>query len=185
MVEKALKALHLHHAQQTWGHGLGRSFRDLPPAVAQNLDAEVADLKDRLRILDALYIPTRYPDSLPEGAPTDQFGRLQSQDALCHARALVDAICAALAPSTCVCSIGPWNACPSAAMPWCSRRPNYRPCLPVARAWVPSFCQVGRGGSSRLTSTARSRRATAHRDGDFMRLLNLPFAKLPLLRDKA
>jgi HEPN domain-containing protein len=98
-VEKALKALHLHHGQQSWGHGLGRSFRDLPPAVAQALDAEVADLEDRLRILDALYIPTRYPDSLPEGAPTDHFGRLQSQDALCHARALVDAICAALAPS--------------------------------------------------------------------------------------
>ena len=29
------------------------------------------DLEDRLRILDALYIPTRYPDRLPDGAPTD------------------------------------------------------------------------------------------------------------------
>ena len=48
--------LHLHHGQQSWGHGLGRSFRDLPPAVAQNLDAEVSDLEDRLRILDALCI---------------------------------------------------------------------------------------------------------------------------------
>ena len=95
--EKALKALHLHHGQQSWGHGLGRSFRDLPPAVAMQLAAQIADLEDRLRVLDALYIPTRYPDSLPEGAPTDHFGRLQSQDALCHARALVDAICAALA----------------------------------------------------------------------------------------
>ena len=32
-----------------------------------------------------------------DGAPTDHFGRLQSTDALCHARALVDAIAAALA----------------------------------------------------------------------------------------
>jgi HEPN domain-containing protein len=95
--EKALKALHLHHGQQSWGHGLGRSFRDLPPVVAMQLADQVADLEDRLRVLDALYIPTRYPDSLPEGAPTDHFGRLQSQDALCHARALVDAIRAALA----------------------------------------------------------------------------------------
>jgi HEPN domain-containing protein len=98
-VEKALKALHLHHGQQSWGHGLGRSFRDLPPAVARPLAAKVEDLEDRLRVLDALYIPTRYPDSLPEGAPTDHFGRLQSNDALCHARALVDAIRAALAPA--------------------------------------------------------------------------------------
>jgi HEPN domain-containing protein len=78
-------------------HGLGRSFRDLPAELAQSLAVEVADLEDRLRVLDALYIPTRYPDSLPEGAPTDHFGRLQSQDALGHARALVDAIRAALA----------------------------------------------------------------------------------------
>ncbi len=28
--EKALKALHLHHGQQSWGRGLGRSFRDPP-----------------------------------------------------------------------------------------------------------------------------------------------------------
>jgi len=95
--EKALKALHLRHGQQSWGHGLGRSFRDLPPGIAAELAGQVVDLEDRLRVLDALYIPTRYPDSLPEGAPTDHFGRLQSQDALCHARALVDAIGSALA----------------------------------------------------------------------------------------
>ena len=54
-------------------------------------------LADRLRVLDALTIPTRYPDSLPEAAPTDHFGRLQSSDALRHARALLDAIRLALA----------------------------------------------------------------------------------------
>lgn len=53
--------------------------------------------EDRLRILDALSIPTRYPDSLPEGAPTDHFGRLQSDDAQRHARSILDAIAAALA----------------------------------------------------------------------------------------
>ena len=96
-VEKALKALHLQQGQQSWGHGLGRSFRDLPSDLADRLAKAVDDLEDRLRVLDALYIPTRYPDSLPEGAPTDHFGRLQSSDALNHARALVDAIHLALA----------------------------------------------------------------------------------------
>jgi HEPN domain-containing protein len=94
---QALKGLHLRHGQQAWGHGLGRSWRDLPPAVAAELAASVSDLEDRLRILDALYIPTRYPDSLPDGAPTDHFGRLQSDDAQRHARSIVDAIAAALA----------------------------------------------------------------------------------------
>ena len=96
-VEKALKALHLQQGQQSWGHGLGRSYRELPPAIVQQLAAAVSDLEDRLRVLDALYIPTRDPDSLPEGAPTDHFGRLQSSDAISHARALVEAIRLALA----------------------------------------------------------------------------------------
>jgi HEPN domain-containing protein len=96
-VGKALKALHLHHGQQAWGHGLGRSWRELPPAVGAALAEALSDLEDRLRILDALYIPTRYPDSLPDGAPSDHFGRLQSDDAQRHARSIVDAITAALA----------------------------------------------------------------------------------------
>ena len=33
-VEKALKGLHLAHGQQARGHGLGRSWRDLPSAAA-------------------------------------------------------------------------------------------------------------------------------------------------------
>ncbi|MBE9173839.1 HEPN domain-containing protein [Cyanobium sp. LEGE 06143] len=91
------RSAHLSLEQQVWGHGLGRSFRDLPPAASAQLAEAVSDLEDRLRILDALYIPTRYPDSLPDGAPTDHFGRLQSDDALRHARAVVDAIRAAQA----------------------------------------------------------------------------------------
>ncbi len=96
-VEKALKALHLHHGQQAWGHGLGRSWRELPPVVGAALAEALSDLEDRLRILDALYIPTRYPDSLLDGAPSDHFGRLQSDDAQRHARSIVDAITTALA----------------------------------------------------------------------------------------
>jgi HEPN domain-containing protein len=96
-VEKALKGLHLHLGQQAWGHGLGRCWRDLPAEAASQLAEAVSDLEERLRILDALYIPTRYPDSLPDGAPADHFGRLQSADALRHAHSIVVAIGAALA----------------------------------------------------------------------------------------
>ncbi|CAK24102.1 Conserved hypothetical protein [Synechococcus sp. WH 7803] len=96
-MDKALKALHLHHGQQGWGHGLGRSWRDLPPAVAEALAARVADLEGGLLVLDALYVLTRYPDSRPEGAPTDHFGCLQSSEALHHARTLVEAIRLAMA----------------------------------------------------------------------------------------
>lgn len=96
-MEKALKGLHLSLGQQVWGHGLGRLFRDLPDAMQDRLESGVTNLVERLRILDALYIPTRYPDSLPDGAPSDHFGHLQSTDALNHAGALVDAIAAQVA----------------------------------------------------------------------------------------
>ena len=66
-------------------------------ATAWGVHCVISELEDRLRVLDALYIPTRDPDSLPEGAPTDHFGRLQSQDALSHARAVITAISLALA----------------------------------------------------------------------------------------
>ena len=92
-VEKALKALHLRQGQQVWGHGLGRSFQDLPDGARLALNQAIPDLVHRLRVLDVLYIP----DSLPQGALTDNFGRPQSHDALAHARALIDAIASALA----------------------------------------------------------------------------------------
>jgi HEPN domain-containing protein len=95
--EQALKALHLACGQQVWGHGLGRALLDLPDAPRERPVAQMSDLQVRLNVLDALYIPTRDPESFSEGAPTDHFGRLQSQDALRHARALVDAIRVALA----------------------------------------------------------------------------------------
>jgi len=74
-----------------------RADLDLPAEAAAGLAEAVPDLEERLRILDALCIPTQYPDSLPDGAPADHFGRLQSADALLHARSIVDAIAAALA----------------------------------------------------------------------------------------
>ena len=76
---------------------MGRSYRELPQAVVVQLAAAVTDLEDSLRVLDALYIPTRYPDSLRRVPPTDHFGRLQSSDANSYARALFEAIRLALA----------------------------------------------------------------------------------------
>jgi HEPN domain-containing protein len=94
-VEKALKDLH--HGQQAWGYGLGRSWRELPPTVGAALAEALSDLENGLRILDALYIPTHSPDSPADGAPSDHFGKLQSDNAQRHARSIVDAIATALA----------------------------------------------------------------------------------------
>ena len=94
-VEKALKALNLALGQQAWGHTLSRLWSALP-ARAWSPEPP-ADLEDRLRLLDGFYIPTRYPDSYPEGTPGEHFGRLQSEQALLHADAILCWAGAALA----------------------------------------------------------------------------------------
>lgn len=83
--EKAVKALHLAQGQEAWGHLVARLLTELPEGV------EVADeLVDRGRVLDNFYVPTRYPNGHPEGPPFEHYGPLQSQEAIDHARAILD-----------------------------------------------------------------------------------------------
>ena len=82
-------------AHQTWGPTLTRLWAVLPQQDWQPGPPE--GIEDRLRLLDGFYIPTRYPDSYPEGTPGEHFGRLQSEQALLHARAITEWIRAALA----------------------------------------------------------------------------------------
>lgn len=83
--EKAVKALHLHHHQEAWGHVVSRLIRQLPDEVVVP-----DDLRDRGRVLDNYYIPSRCPNGHPEGAPFEHYGPLQSEEAIRHARAIVD-----------------------------------------------------------------------------------------------
>ena len=96
-VEKAPKDLQLCQGQRAWGQGLGRLFRNRPVALQGQMKAGLSELVERLRISDGLAIPTPYPESLPDGAPSDHFGHVQGLDALSHPRAPVDAIAAAMA----------------------------------------------------------------------------------------
>lgn len=80
--EKAIKAVHLSHGQEAWGHMAAQLLRDLPMEVE-------SELIDRAQVLDNFYIPARYPDSHPEGSPFEHFGPLQSQNALDHADAIL------------------------------------------------------------------------------------------------
>lgn len=49
--------------------------------IAQELHIN-NELEDIAKYLDLFYIPTRYPDSLPEGAPFESFTKQQADDAL-------------------------------------------------------------------------------------------------------
>jgi len=43
------------------------------------------ELIEKARVLDNYYIPARYPDSHPDGAPFEHYGSLQSEEAVKYA----------------------------------------------------------------------------------------------------
>ena len=83
--KKAVKALHLALGQEAWGHVVARLLRALPEDIAVG-----DDLVDKGRVLDGFYIPARYPNGFPEGAPFEHFGPLQSDEAIGYAREIID-----------------------------------------------------------------------------------------------
>ncbi len=90
--EKAVKALHLHLGQEARGHVVARLLRDLPKTVVVD-----AALVDKARVLDGYYIPTRYPNGHPEGAPFEHYGALQSKEAIAYAREVIEFVHAKMA----------------------------------------------------------------------------------------
>ena len=88
--ELAIKALHLARGQEAWGHVLTRLLADLPLSV----DPAV---RERARVLDNFYVPTRYPNGHAEGPPFEHYGPLQSEEAIAHAGAILDYVSTALA----------------------------------------------------------------------------------------
>ena len=81
--EKAVKALHLHMGQEAWGHVIARLLQDLPLAAP-------GDLVEKGRVLDNFYIPTRYANGHPDGAPYEHYGPLQSEEAIRYASEILD-----------------------------------------------------------------------------------------------
>jgi HEPN domain-containing protein len=92
--EKAVRALHLFHNQEAWGHLVARLISELPQEITVP-----SLLIEQAKVLDNFYIPTRYPDSHPEGSPFQHFGILQSQEAVRHASAIVEFVHHAMAQS--------------------------------------------------------------------------------------
>jgi HEPN domain-containing protein len=83
--EKAVKALHLHCGQEAWGHSVARLIRELPK------QAKAPDeLEEKAKVLDNFYVPTRYANGHPEGAPYEHYGKLQSTEAITYAREILE-----------------------------------------------------------------------------------------------
>jgi HEPN domain-containing protein len=83
--EKAVKALHLSLGQEAWGHVVAKLLDEVPKSTAVP-----EELVEKARVLDGFYMPARYPNGHPEGAPFEHYGPLQSGDAIRYAREIIE-----------------------------------------------------------------------------------------------
>jgi len=85
--DKSVKALHLSHGQEAGGHVVARLLRELPEAISVP-----PDFIEKARVLDNFYMPARYPNGHPQGAPFEHYGPLQSGDAIRYANEIVELV---------------------------------------------------------------------------------------------
>ena len=81
--EKAVKALHLAKGQEAWGHVVARLLEELPMTVPD-------ELVEKAKVLDNFFLPTRYANGHPEGAPFEHYGPLQSREAIEYASEILE-----------------------------------------------------------------------------------------------
>ena len=81
--EKAVKALHLFKGQEAWGHVVAKLLKELGPETPEAMI-------DKAKVLDNFYVPTRYANGHPEGAPFEHYGRIQSEDAIHYATEILE-----------------------------------------------------------------------------------------------
>lgn len=62
---------------------VARLLVDLPSKHA-------ADLVEKAKVLDNFYIPTRYANGHPEGAPFEHYGSIQSEEAIRYAGEILE-----------------------------------------------------------------------------------------------
>jgi len=89
--EKAVKALWYFADADPWGHSIKKLIEDLA-AVAPSMHARLAPLIRDGTVLDRFYIPTRYPNGLPDMTPQEAFLAEDATSAVELARRLIETV---------------------------------------------------------------------------------------------
>jgi len=82
--EKALKAVLEHLRNPTSGHNLLKLL-----SVIQEILEVPDDVRRACTVLNRYYIPTRYPNAFPSGAPVRMFDERDAEEAIRYAEAVV------------------------------------------------------------------------------------------------
>ena len=87
--EKAVKALYYSAGYDPWGHSITKLIQDFPD---ETMALSLQGFVDHARHLDKLYIPTRYPNGLPDLTPFEVYTEEDARKAIGTARELIEQI---------------------------------------------------------------------------------------------
>lgn len=89
--EKAVKSIWYYNSEDPWGHGVSRLIDVFP--IEEIRDKFLIELIEDAKELDKLYIPTRYPNGLPEGLiPATAYTEKNARDAEAMAKRVIDKV---------------------------------------------------------------------------------------------
>ena len=86
--EKALKSLFYSQDQDPWGHSLVKLLKDGERSSLKGM-RDFSRIKNQAAILDRFYIPTRYPNGLPDIIPSEAYTRKDAEDAVQSAKEFI------------------------------------------------------------------------------------------------
>lgn len=89
--EKVLKAVWYYSDADPWGHSIRKLIEDLE-SVDLNLYDRLKDFLKAGTILDRFYIPTRYPNGLPELTPGEAYMEEDAEECIRHANEILVAV---------------------------------------------------------------------------------------------
>ncbi len=89
--EKALKALWYYHEADPWGHSLKRLLDELEQVDACLYESCKIVQREAL-VLDRYYIPTRYPNGLPDVTPDMAFDGQDAGTCIEYAEKIIDVV---------------------------------------------------------------------------------------------
>ena len=87
--EKALKALWYYFSIDPWGHSVARLINDFPENETKK---SLSLLLNKAKELDKLYIPTRYPNGLPDLTPSEVYTNEEANKAIESSKAIIEQI---------------------------------------------------------------------------------------------
>lgn len=83
--EKTVEALYQKLSVEVWGHSISHMLASLPTKYKPS-----EELIDKAKELDRYYIPTRYPNFHPEGAPLDYYTKEDAKRAVKYAEEIME-----------------------------------------------------------------------------------------------